>query len=1009
MNQYPHTRLDRARALLATGLAALLIATSASGQSSPDSIRRLQEENAALRKRLAEMEGQPAAQQAAPAASTSRAAAPSVQPISSTEPAPKDVVVLSPFEVNSERDFGYLKTNSATATRIGMEIQKVPMNISVLSEDFLKDTNAQSLTDLFRYSASASGDTRFAMRRPANEATPQGSFTMRGFTVNTVLRNSVYRYTAYNLDNVDRVEIVKGPAAVFFGQGYPGGVINYITKKPQFSRIPTTLRYSFNSEDGQKVVMDHNQQLSDKAAFRVVGAWENTGGQRNFEFRKNFNLTPSLTLVPFEDGRLRVNLEVEHLISKSNQNDWDWIFPQGWFDAYANPSAALITASGVADAAAYRSRIFASLGNYIADVRKNANDPGLPLYTSVQRGAFYMDKSGKRVHDEDFNGWSRGAYIENKVNVFTGTVDYSPTDWLDARYVFTSDNNRYDSVEGITYPNADSRTFNTILSGNSAGYYRQTTNHQLDLIAKADFFGVKNKFLAGYVNNTYEQRYNANVTNNVPLYFLVPGFNYPTAPSGPGTLPPAWNTAWNVPVNQVIKDRYGNIKTAAEVYTQWDPGTEIAPPVDKVFGLVDRNLLDGYKPKQYAWYLNWQGSLLDDRLTLLAGYRKEHHKDTGQHLIANYPWFIPPPEAFRDPAKYPESVYNYSGNYARTNFEKKSGNSWMGGASFALTKDISVYASVSKTFKFNFGNVGGFFPGDEAMVIQSALTKGGGSFQYLGQTITSVAQGQEALRARGAYDLIKNEEGINYEVGAKIQLWDSKLVGTFALFRGERENQKLDDGARQSNIEEPLNYSTTLFAPGTAGYNTRNFRWRTTDLKNRIEGIEAEMIYQPTRNLQAIINGSWLFTAETVYDKTRAAPGTAAYNALSAAAKVASDIYYDARIENVPEFKLAAFAKYTYTDNIFGEFGRGLAVGLGGRYVSKTVISRSVDWNPLRNGLQAGNYVVFDATLSYPWELLGYKLDTTLGVYNLTDKDYLDGSFVMAPARNWLLTTTVSF
>ncbi len=1003
MNRPPHKPLDRAKTLLATGLAALLIATTASGQTpSPDAVRRLQEENAALRKRLAETEGRaPATQASQPGA----AARTSVTGTTSDQ----DTVVLSPFQVTSERDFGYLKTNSATATRIGMEIQKVPMNISVLSEDFLLDTNARSLTDLFRYSASASGDNRFAMRRPANEATPQGTFTMRGFTVNTILRNSIFRYAAYNLDNVERVEIVKGPAAVFFGQGYPGGVINYITKKPSFTEIPTTLRHSVDNEGGQKVVLDNNSRFSNKAAFRIVGAWEDSNGPRDFEYRKNINLTPSLTLNPLDSGRLKINLEVEHLVSSSNQNDWDWIFPQGWFDAYANPSQALMTAAGSANAAAYQGRIFASLGNYMADVRKSTNDPGRPLYTSVERGAYYLNSAGKRVHDRDFNFWSRGAHIENEVNVFTGTVDFAPTDWLDARYVFTNDVNRYDSVEGITYPNADARTFNTILSGNSAGYYRHTTNHQFDVIAKAEIFGIKNKFLAGYVNNTYEQRYNANSTNTVPMYFLIPGFNYPTAPSGPGTLPPAWNTAWNVPVNQVIKDRYGVIKTADQVYTQWDPGTEIRPPVDKVYGLIDRNLLDGYIPKQYAWYLNWQGSLLNDRLTVLAGYRREHHEDTGQHLIANFPWFIPPPEAFKNPTAYPEGVYNYSGNYAKTNFEKKTGASWMAGGSFALTPEISVYATVSKTFKFNFGNVGGFFPGDEVAVIQSALTKGGGSFQYLGKTITSVAQGQDALRARGAYDLIKNEEGMNYEVGVKASLKDDVLVGTLSLFRGERTNQKLDDGARQSNIEEPLNYSNLLFAPGTAGYNTRNFRWRTTDLKNRIEGTEAEVIYTPRRNLQAVINASWLWTAKTVYDKTRAAPGTTAYNAMAEAAKIASDIYYKARIENVPEFKFTAFTKYTFTDNLAGNFGRGLSVGFGLRYMSETVISRSVDWNPLRNGLQAGDFFVFDASLSYPWELLGYKVNTSLGVYNLTNKDYLEGSFVMSPPRNWLLTNTITF
>ena len=186
---------------------------------------------------------------------------------------------------------------------------------------------------------------------------------------------------------------------------------------------------------------------------------------------------------------------------------------------------------------------------------------------------------------------------------------------------------------------------------------------------------------------------------------------------------------------------------------------------------------------------------------------------------------------------------------------------------------------------------GGFFPGDEALWFNDLLANGAGgtpgkSFSYNGTTITTLEGFRSALQARGAFDMIKNEQGMNWEVGAKLTTLNNKLVGTVSLFRGERENQKLDDGAKQSNLEEPLNYSTTLFGATSVYRNSRLLRWRTTDLKNRIEGAEAEVIYTPIRNFQAVVNGSWLWTAKTVYDKTRPMPGTAAYNALNAAGKV---------------------------------------------------------------------------------------------------------------------------
>jgi Ca-activated chloride channel family protein len=58
---------------------------------------------------------------------------------------------MSKFEVVSDMDDRYLKTNAIPAPRIGLEIQKVPMSISVIGEDFLRDAGSTNVTDLHRY------------------------------------------------------------------------------------------------------------------------------------------------------------------------------------------------------------------------------------------------------------------------------------------------------------------------------------------------------------------------------------------------------------------------------------------------------------------------------------------------------------------------------------------------------------------------------------------------------------------------------------------------------------------------------------------------------------------------------------------------------------------------------------------------------------------------------------------------------------------------------------------
>ncbi len=1023
-----------ARRALATALAVLIAAPFASAQSGDAAaLRRLQEENAALRKQLAEFQAKGPTAPAippAPAASTAPAARPATPGrTASALGTDEGVQALTPFEVRSDKDYGYLKTNAATATRIGMEIQKIPLNVQVISREFLDDTNTQSLTDLFRYSAAASGDTRFAMRVPANSATPQGAFTMRGFVVNSLMRNGVFRYTSYNLENIERVEVVKGPAAVFFGQGYPGGVINYISKLPEFGQNSTGVGYQVNSNSGQKFNLDHNAVLSKKAALRVVGTWEDTQGERRFEFRRSNSVNPSISLLPFDSAKVKITAEAEFIREKFSWNDFDWIWSDfsGWKNAattgqYGSSTATLAntilanTGNGLAANVVQNTTTpTLAYATYINNKRTATGDFSLPAYTSVMRGAYITNAAGQFIHDEAFNYTSRGANFKNTIDNVSLTADISPFSFLDVRYnYFNEKSENYSVGQGgaILQPYANGVNWN-MGTGNLSGYYRYAQTHNVDAVFKLDKFGVKSKLLTGFQRiNPYQQFLGGQLATEAQWAFLPGARNTTSNPDYRGTNVGIYNHG-NVPVNQVIRDRTGAIKPVRQIFSNFDPGAEIYPDIS-VYHQDDRNALDGYKDKQHSVYLNYQATLLEDRLTLLGGYRKERRWARGQYQPNNYPWFIYFPDMHLNPTAYPEDVWGHSINYQRGLSTDQEGDSWMGGVSFALTKEISVYASNSKTFKFNSGRVGGLFVGDETQWYDAARAFGAGgtpgqSFSYLGQTITSLQQFQSLLASRGVYDVIKNEEGMNWEVGAKISKLDGRLVGTVSFFRGERENQMLDDSAKQSNLEEPLNFSTTLFPVGSPFRNTRLLRWRTTDLKNRIEGSEAEVIWTPRRNFQAVINGSWLWTAKTVYDRTRAAPGTTAYNALAPAAKVASDIYYKARIENVPEYRFNFFGKYTFADGIMNGVGRGATVGLGARYSSETVVARSVDWNPLAGGYQAGDYLVFDLTVGYPWEVLGFRINSHFGVYNVTDEKYSEGSYVQSPARNWIFRNTLKF
>ncbi|MHC5833059.1 MAG: TonB-dependent receptor plug domain-containing protein, partial [Nostoc sp.] len=76
--------------------------------------------------------------------------------------------------------------------------------------------------------------------RNVSGVTPQGgyagatdNYNIRGFTTYDNLRNGFYAQDNFvNPTNIERIEVLKGPASVLYGQFEPGGVVNYITKQP---------------------------------------------------------------------------------------------------------------------------------------------------------------------------------------------------------------------------------------------------------------------------------------------------------------------------------------------------------------------------------------------------------------------------------------------------------------------------------------------------------------------------------------------------------------------------------------------------------------------------------------------------------------------------------------------------------------------------------------------------------------------------------------------------------
>lgn len=170
-----------------------------------------------------------------------------------------DVFELSAYEVSGSRDFGYYAGNSVSATKTSVPIEDIPINIQVLTRDFLDDLQADSIDDAIFYTAGASPDT--------NEP---GRYSLRGFTSPEPLRNGISTLAEFYQGStlIERVEVVKGPVSILYGISEPGGIINYVTKQP-LSEAAGSFRFTTGSFGKARMELDLTGPLSQGEKVRL--------------------------------------------------------------------------------------------------------------------------------------------------------------------------------------------------------------------------------------------------------------------------------------------------------------------------------------------------------------------------------------------------------------------------------------------------------------------------------------------------------------------------------------------------------------------------------------------------------------------------------------------------------------------------------------------------------------------------------------------------------------------
>ena len=193
-------------------------------------------------------------------------------------------------------DFGYVGQRSMTATKTDTPVSETPRSVSIVTREQMDDRAAVSISDALRYTPGIQAGFY-------GEDNKQDWFIVRGFKQanNGLYRDGTRTYSngfySWQIDPflLERVEILRGPSSVLYGQTPPGGVINVISKRPQDYSFGS-IGVAYGSYDRKQVSVDAGTPLGNGHAVRVVALARENGTQVDDVEQERVLFAPSLKL-----------------------------------------------------------------------------------------------------------------------------------------------------------------------------------------------------------------------------------------------------------------------------------------------------------------------------------------------------------------------------------------------------------------------------------------------------------------------------------------------------------------------------------------------------------------------------------------------------------------------------------------------------------------------------------------------------------------------------------------
>ena len=208
--------------------------------------------------------------------------------LTSSKASDQDVLKMDPFEVVTSKDTSYGALNSNSITRFNTELYKTPVVADVFTQQFMEDTQVQTVEELFTQYGTGSGLVLATPDSDANATQPGDRFFgaqlgLRGVSAGRAHRDG-FDFSPTNTNvtstfDVERVDILHGSQGLLYGATGAGGVANITSKQAHFNQQRGSVSTRVDKYGSKSAMGDYNWGNS-WVGVRLVGLKQNNNYRR---------------------------------------------------------------------------------------------------------------------------------------------------------------------------------------------------------------------------------------------------------------------------------------------------------------------------------------------------------------------------------------------------------------------------------------------------------------------------------------------------------------------------------------------------------------------------------------------------------------------------------------------------------------------------------------------------------------------------------------------------------